>query len=62
MKMEHKIKIFRESLAFCTVRRAGEGELTTECCGRPMTQEEMNKVYRLGTLDFKDGKWIILKG
>ena len=55
--MEHQIKFTEHDLAFCTVCKGGEGELTTECCGRPMTVIECYKVYNLGTLDFVDGKW-----
>ena len=54
---EHTIKLVNEDLAFCTTCKGGEGELTTECCGRPMTEEECHRVYILGNLDFVDGKW-----
>ena len=54
---EHKIILVNETLAFCTVCKGGEGELTTECCGRPMTQEERKRVYEIGDLDFVNGKW-----
>ena len=53
----HTIKLVHESLAFCTTCKAGEGELTTECCGRKMTEEERNRVYKIGDLDFINGKW-----
>ena len=58
----HTIELVREHLAFCTVCKGGEGSLTTECCSRPMTEYESNRVYKLGTLDYKDGKWITLEG
>ncbi len=54
---EHTIIIVHESLAFCTTCKGGEGDLTTECCGRPITEEESNMIYKLGTLDFIDGEW-----
>lgn len=47
-----------EELAYCKICKAGEGELTTECCGRPMTEDERNRVYKVGDLDFINGKWI----
>ena len=45
-------------LAFCTVCKGAEGSLTTDCCGRPITEEEEYKIYNLGILDFRDGKWV----
>lgn len=55
---KHTIElVFDGNLAFCTTCKAGEGELTTECCGRRMTEEERYKVYKLGNLDFVNGKW-----
>ena len=54
----HNIEFVRGELAFCTVCNAGEGELTTECCGRRMTEEERNRVYKIGDLDFINGEWI----
>lgn len=57
-KLQHKIELVNENLAFCTVCKGGEGDLTTECCGRPMTEEEHNRVYKVGDLDFINGKWI----
>ena len=54
----HKIVLWQGTLAFCTVCKGGEGELTTECCGRPMTEEERNRVYKVGDLDFINGKWL----
>lgn len=44
-------------LGFCTVCNGAEGTLTTECCGRPITEEEEHRIYIVGDLDFYDGKW-----
>ena len=55
---KHKIVLVQETLAFCTVCKGGGGELTTECCGRPMTNEERNRVYKISDLDFVNGKWV----
>ena len=44
-------------LGFCTICGGMEGTLTTECCGRPITEEESNRIYKLGNLDFIDGEW-----
>lgn len=41
----------------CSVCDSFEGATTTECPGREMTQEEMDRVYA-GTLDFRDGAWV----
>ncbi|HDY88782.1 MAG TPA: hypothetical protein ENH82_11815 [bacterium] len=61
-KLEHTIIMVHDGeLAFCTTCKGGEGSLTTECCGRPMTSDEEHRVYRLGTLDFIDGKWEEIK-
>lgn len=57
--MKHTIELVQGDLAFCTTCKAGEGELTTDCCGRRMTEEERKRVYELGTLDFVDGIWIL---
>lgn len=55
---KHTIKMVCDGeLAFCTTCKGGEGDLTTECCGRPITEEESHKIYNLGTLDFIDGEW-----
>ena len=53
----HKITLVRGELAFCTVCKGGEGELTTECCGRVLSQKERDEIYAFGNLDFIDGKW-----
>ncbi len=60
MSEEHTIIFVRGdhlALAFCTVCKGGEGSLTTECCGRPMTEEETRRVYNVGDLDFVNRKW-----
>ena len=57
---EHKIILVHNGeLAFCTVCKGGEGSLTTECCGRPMTQDEEYHVYNIGDLDFVNGRWTV---
>ena len=56
--MKHEIVLIQENLAFCKVCKAGEGELTTECCGRPMSKEERERVYKVGDLDFINDKWV----
>ncbi len=57
-KREHTIKLVcGGSLGFCTTCKGGEGDLTTECCGRPLTSEESYRIYKVGDLDFIDGKW-----
>ncbi len=55
-KREHTIELVDGNLAFCTTCKGGEGSLTTECCGRPITEEESNRVYKKA-LDFINGKW-----
>ena len=56
---EHTIiLVCDDQLASCTVCKGGEGSLTTECCGRPITEDETFKIYNLGTLDFIGGKWV----
>lgn len=40
----------------CAVCDGSEGELTTDCKGGLMTNEEKERVYS-GSLDFKDGTW-----
>lgn len=47
----------RGGLAHCIVCHGFEGTLTTECCGRKLTEEEEDKIYKQGTLDFKNGNW-----
>lgn len=45
-------------LSLCIVCNALEGALTTECCGRPITEEEERQIYNEGTLDFINGEWV----
>lgn len=45
-------------LSFCTVCKGAEGSLTSECCGRPITEEEEHKIYVEASLDFKNGEWV----
>ncbi len=45
-------------LAICTVCGGAEGSLTTDCCGRKITEEEVHRIYNLGELDFKNGNWV----
>ena len=45
-------------LGFCIVCGGAEGTLTTECCGRKITKEEEDRIYKQGNLDFRDGKWV----
>lgn len=53
----HEIVYVHGDLTYCTICRSGEGELTTECCGRPLTEEERRHVYIVGDLDFIRGCW-----
>lgn len=43
-------------LFFCSVCRGAESDLTSECCGRPITEEE-SKAITDGKLDYKRGEW-----
>lgn len=36
----------------------GEGSLTIDCCGRQITEDEVNQIYHKGILDFRDGDWV----
>jgi hypothetical protein len=63
--MEHKYhkcndnecRICNGGLADCEVCNGAEGSLTTECCGRPLSSREQERIYK-GFLDYKDGQWI----
>ena len=35
-----------------------EGTLTTDCCGRRLTKEEEDRIYKKGNLDFRNGQWV----
>lgn len=69
IKMEHKLMICNcdnpncmicsAGLAICTVCKGAEGELTTECCGRVLTEQEKNDIYNK-EIDFKNGNWMKL--
>lgn len=48
-------------LGACTVCNGFEGTLTTDCCGRKMTEDEERRVYKEGTLDFQNGAWLELQ-
>lgn len=57
--MKHTLEFTEKGgLAYCTTCKGGEGSLTTDCCGRPITEAEDEAIYDLGTLDFINGKWI----
>jgi len=45
-------------LSMCIVCGGAEGSLTTDCCGRQITEEEVKQIYTLGELDFRAGKWV----
>ncbi len=45
-------------LGHCTVCNGFEGTLTTDCCGRKITEDEEDAIYKKGTLDFVNGEWV----
>lgn len=45
-------------LGYCTVCGGFEGSLTTDCCGRKITEDEEHRIYNEGTLDFRGGQWV----
>lgn len=45
-------------LAACKTCGGAEGSLTTDCCGRQLTEYEENHIYHYEDLDFKNGEWI----
>jgi len=51
-------KFCNGGLGLCTVCGLAEGELTTHCPGRPATEEEADRIYNLGNLDFRFGAWV----
>lgn len=67
MKMKHKwhecechepgCQFCDGGLGLCTVCGGFEGTLTTDCCCRQLTQEELDEVYK-GERDFVNGTWI----
>lgn len=48
----------RSELTNCIVCGGFEGTLTTDCCGRKLTNEEADRIYRLANLDFRNGEWV----
>lgn len=48
----------KSELTYCEVCGGFEGTLTTDCCGRRLTQEETHRIYDLGNLDFRFGRWV----
>ncbi|MFA7287381.1 MAG: hypothetical protein WC055_00730 [Melioribacteraceae bacterium] len=47
-------------LGVCDVCGGVEGSLSSECCGYKLDEFVLEAIYN-GGLDFKDGKWIVLK-
>lgn len=45
-------------LAYCTVCGGFEGTLTTDCCGRRLTEDDEHRIFDLGILDYRDGAWL----
>jgi hypothetical protein len=45
-------------LGLCTSCNGFEGTLTTECCGRRITEEEERLIYNERVLDYVGGKWL----
>lgn len=43
-------------LSLCIVCGGGEGSLTTQCPGRQMTEDELDRVYGF-LLDFNHNRW-----
>lgn len=56
MKHQYRAIPGTEGLVECTVCCGAEGELPTECPGRPMSADEKRWVMD-GKFDFKDGMW-----
>lgn len=62
--MNHKLHSCKDSscmvctggLTYCEVCHGGEGDLPTECPGRPMDEEERYRVLH-GEWDFKEECW-----
>ena len=44
-------------LAFCEVCKCAEGELPTECPGRPVNEETREEIYS-GQVDYLNGEWV----
>lgn len=45
-------------LQACNICRGGEGSLTTDCPGRPITEAEELLIYNRAILDFRNGEWV----
>lgn len=45
-------------LVFCTVCKAGECELTTDCPGKPTTDEQRVSICEK-VLDYINGRWVV---
>ena len=45
-------------LGLCTVCNGAESSLTTHCCGHGLNTLALDNISK-GSLNFKDGKWII---
>jgi len=56
---ESDCRICEGGLSFCTTCKGGEGSLTTECCGRPLTEVEEWMIYDIGVLDFVGEQWVL---
>jgi hypothetical protein len=41
----------------CTICDSFEGATTTQCPGRKMSKDEIDRVYA-GVLDFREGEWV----
>ncbi len=44
-------------LSICEICDGAEGSLTTDCCGRKLTSDELDRIYESEDMDFRDGKW-----
>lgn len=44
-------------LAICILCRGGEGALTTDCVGIPLTSNQIDAIHK-GQLDFRNGHWV----
>ena len=55
--MKHIFDKRSDDLALCTVCKAGEGELPTECPGKPISMDMLDAIYS-GILDYKNGVWV----
>lgn len=42
----------------CIICGGAEGSLTTECCGRQLTEQEERRIYTVGDLNFRNGQWV----